>query len=75
MTGDPAEIERVLQKVNGLVDHVETVRFDPYNHLYRHDWKNVMAWFQREVEVIEQEATRWVFDISKREREGERERE
>lgn len=60
VTGDPGEIERVLQKVNSLVEHVETVQFDPYNHTYRQEWRNVMGWFQREVDVIEQEATRCV---------------
>ena len=58
VTGDPAQIEKVLEKVDGLVVHLETVRFDPYQQQHKQDWKNSMGWFQREVELIESEATR-----------------
>ena len=61
MTGDHAQIEKVLDKVDHLVVNIETTRFDPFQPTHRQDWKNSMGWFQREVELIEAEATRYVY--------------
>ena len=59
VTGDSAEIERVLEKVDGLIVHLEMVHFDPYQPSHKQEWKTAMGRFQREVELIEQEATRY----------------
>ena len=60
VTGDPDRIEAVLMRVDSLVLNIETVRFDPYNPANRHEWKNVMARFQREVKLIEDEANSFI---------------
>ena len=49
----------MLEKVDGLVVHLETVHFDPYQLSHRQEWKTAMGRFQREVDMIEQEATRY----------------
>ncbi len=59
VTGDPGEIERVLEKVDGLVEHVEMVRYDPFCPDNKQAWKDTMNWFQKQVEHIETEATRY----------------
>ena len=60
VTGDPDRIEGVLMRVDSLVLNIETVRFDPYNPSNRHEWKNVMGRFQREVKLIEEEANSFI---------------
>ena len=60
MTGDPERIEGVLMKVNCLVLDFETIRFDPYSPLSRHDWSNKMNRFQKEVRLIEEEANAFI---------------
>lgn len=61
VTGDHAQIEKVLDKVDSLVVNIETVKYDPFQPAHRQDWKNSMGWFQREVELIEAEATRCIY--------------
>lgn len=63
VTGDPAEIERVVNKVDGLMVHLEMVHFDPFLPTHRHEWKTAMGRFKREVEIIEQEANRFVYTV------------
>ena len=60
MTGDPDKIEKVLDRVNHLVVDIETAKFDPYNPTSRHDWKTMMTRFEREVKLIEEEATSFI---------------
>eukprot|EP00731_Ephydatia_muelleri_P035324 Em0114g8a len=60
VTGDPGKIEKVLDRVNHLVVDIETAKFDPYNPASRHDWKSMMARFEREVKLIEDEANSFI---------------
>lgn len=60
VTGSSDRIEAVLQRVDSLVLDLETVRFDPYTPGERHQWRSVMARFQREVKLIEEEANSFI---------------
>lgn len=58
MTGDPGQIEKVLEKVDGLLGTLEKIDYDPFEIHNKLEWKNTMEWFQSEVEQVEEEATR-----------------
>ena len=60
MTGNPAGIEAVLQKVNNLMHDIETVRFDPFDPAQRQNWASKMGRFQQEVKLIEEEANQFI---------------
>ena len=62
MTGNPAGIEAVLQKVNTLMLDIETVRFDPFDPGQRQNWVSKMGRFQEEVKLIEDEANQFIDD-------------
>ena len=62
MTGNPAAIEAVLEKVNTLMRDIETVRFDPFDPSQRQNWTNKMTRFQQEVKLIEEEANQFIND-------------
>ncbi|CAH1233746.1 DNAH10 [Branchiostoma lanceolatum] len=60
VTGDPKRIEDVLKRVDGLVEPVEEVSFDPFGLRHQNQWKGVMDWFNREVLAIEGEAKHFI---------------
>ena len=62
MTGNPDDIEAVLQKVDGLILDIETVRFDPFDPAQRQNWVSKMSRFQQEVRLIEDEANTFIKD-------------
>ena len=46
--------------MDNLVLDFETVRFNAYSPVNRHEWKSVMNRFQREVKLIEEEANTFI---------------
>jgi dynein heavy chain len=62
VTGNPAGIEAVLEKVNNLMRDIEKVRFDPFDPAQRQNWASKMGRFQQEVQLIEEEANQFIND-------------
>ncbi|EDO35852.1 predicted protein [Nematostella vectensis] len=60
VTGDPKRIEDVLKRVHELVKPIENVAFDPFSLRHLASWRNVMDWFHREVNAIENEAKHFI---------------
>lgn len=53
VTGDPKRIEDILQRVDGLVLPLETIKADPFEMTSGKIWEQAMKWFNREVQAIE----------------------
>uniref|UniRef100_A0A6I8PPI6 Dynein heavy chain tail domain-containing protein n=1 Tax=Ornithorhynchus anatinus TaxID=9258 RepID=A0A6I8PPI6_ORNAN len=60
VTGDPKRIDDVLRRVDGLVNPLEVLTFDPFSSKCSHYWKYVMDDFKAEVLVIEKEAKSFI---------------
>ncbi|XP_071826175.1 dynein axonemal heavy chain 10-like isoform X2 [Apostichopus japonicus] len=60
VTGDPQRIEEVLKRVDGLVDPIQKVDFEPFSLKHQLQWKKHMDWFNKEVSAIEDEAKHFI---------------
>ncbi|XP_072163343.1 dynein axonemal heavy chain 10-like [Diadema setosum] len=60
VTGDPQRIEDVLKRVDGLVEPIQEVNFDPFSLKHQLQWRKVMEWFNKEVAAIEDEAKHFI---------------
>ncbi|XP_033627732.1 dynein heavy chain 10, axonemal-like [Asterias rubens] len=60
VTGDPQRIEDVLKRVDGLVEPIQDVSFDPFGLKHQLQWRKVMEWFNKEVAAIEEEAKHFI---------------
>ncbi|XP_071945421.1 dynein axonemal heavy chain 10-like [Antedon mediterranea] len=60
VTGDPKRIEDVLKRVDGLVEPLEEVSFNPFSLDEPGKWRKVMDWFDKEVGAIEDEAKHFI---------------
>ena len=65
VTGEPERIEEVLQRVDGLIEPFEQVKFDIWNIKNQTQWRQVMNWFNQEVLLIESEAKHFIDDSFK----------
>ncbi|XP_041455872.1 dynein heavy chain 10, axonemal-like [Lytechinus variegatus] len=60
VTGDPQRIEDVLKRVDGLVEPIQDVNFEPFSLKHQLQWRKVMEWFNKEVAAIEDEAKHFI---------------
>uniref|UniRef100_A0A8C5M6C0 Dynein heavy chain tail domain-containing protein n=1 Tax=Leptobrachium leishanense TaxID=445787 RepID=A0A8C5M6C0_9ANUR len=60
VTGDPKRIDEVLHRVDGLIEPMEIMTFDPFNVKYAQQWKIIMEDFKHEVLAIEGEAVNFI---------------
>ncbi|XP_076363131.1 dynein heavy chain at 89D isoform X2 [Tachypleus tridentatus] len=60
VTGDPKKIDDVLDRVCGLIKPIENVDFDIFLIRHTSSWNTFKDWFNKEVQLIEEEAIRFI---------------
>ncbi|CAL9696600.1 unnamed protein product [Knipowitschia caucasica] len=60
VTGDPKRIDEVLSRVDGLVQPIQDLSFDPFTLSKMPHWKAIMQEFDTNVEAIEGDAIHFI---------------
>lgn len=53
---DPAQIDAVVKRVEGLTKPIEKTDFDIFSHEFKEHWEAIMTGFNQEVILLENQA-------------------